>query len=746
VKLFSKLLVFPAAISFLTSSAGTALEIESNTPKGFGAKSKKESILIAQNVQEEPSGKIKITVTGTKTPRETSEYPGSVTVIESDEIYSNQSPTLRNLLKDVPGVSTKKFTQSGVRGISGQEDVNIRGMNGDRILMQVDGIRLPTYSYSTYYTFGRGNYIDFNTLKSVEVLKGPASTLYGSDALGGAISFRQLAPSDLLTEDGKYSIELPTYYDGSNEGFGGSLKIAAPISDKLSGLFIVSGEKGGDLSTNADEKYINGGESSGKTLFSNLEFNLDDYSKANFIAESINKSSDEDPVKSSNLPSGYSSLDSESETQTNRYSLSFVYDNPSNGKAVQYTKVKAYFQDIKADHKYSRYAIVYGRPSNQNRDQPFEHSSFGAELQFRSDRKAGNVLHQITYGVDFSESDNERERKVTNNFTGITESLKETPNSTIKRSGFYLQDEVTVNDKLDVIAGIRFDSFDLDAQSDSAYLANGVGVLEPVGYNENAISPKLSAIYKINPEVSIYGLYAKGFRAPNYVDMNSSFTNVQRRYTTYSNPDLKPETSDTFEVGLRNFTDKFDWNISGFFSRYDDYIEQHSYIGRSATGFSEYKSMNKDEIDIYGTEIEAEYRFNPDSTGISLLASLGYQHGENTKTDTALDSIEPLKAIAILRYKTLDNKITLDLKNTHVGGPRVESGTTTYVPDSYNKVDFIGKLKQSERLEVDFGVYNLFDERYYYYSDVKGLSKTASNLEGYSQPSRHIKAGFNFKF
>ena len=86
------------------------------------------------------------------------------------------------------------------------------------------------------------------------------------------------------------------------------------------------------------------------------------------------------------------------------------------------------------------------------------------------------------------------------------------------------------------------------------------------------------------------------------------------------------------------------------------------------------------------------------------------------------------------------------MKNTHVGGPRVESGTSTYVPDSYNKVDLIGSLKQSERLELDLGFYNLFDERYYYYSDVKGLSKTAANLEGYSQPSRHVKAGFNFRF
>ena len=56
----------------------------------------------------------------------------------------------------------------------------------------------------------------------------------------------------------------------------------------------------------------------------------------------------------------------------------------------------------------------------------------------------------------------------------------------------YIQDEIAVNDKLDIIAGIRYDNFDLDAESDAAYLANGVGVLKPVGYNESAINPKLS--------------------------------------------------------------------------------------------------------------------------------------------------------------------------------------------------------------------------------------------------------------
>merc|ERR1712159_721476 len=127
--------------------------------------------------------------------------------------------------------------------------------------IQRDNINL-TNRYSFSYQIGRGDYVDLSTLKSVEVLKGPASTLYGSDALGGAISFRQLAPSDLLKEDGTYAVELPTYYDGANEGLGGAIKIAAPLSERLSGLFIVSGERGGDPATNADDKYINGGESS----------------------------------------------------------------------------------------------------------------------------------------------------------------------------------------------------------------------------------------------------------------------------------------------------------------------------------------------------------------------------------------------------------------------------------------------------------------------------------------------------
>ena len=745
MKLSSKLLVIPAAISFLGSSTAIALEVESNSSKGFGVNSKRNSTLIAQAGQEDPAGKIKITVTGTKTPRKTTEYPGSVTVLEGDEINSNQTPTLRNLFKDIPGVSTKKRTRSGINWIEGQEDVNIRGMEGDRVLMQVDGIKLPTYYYSGYWNFGRGSYVDFNTLKSVEILKGPASTLYGSDALGGVITFKQLSPSDLLTPDEKYSFDIPAYYDGSNSGTGQAIKLATKLSDNLSGLFILTNENAGDPSIKADDKYINGGESSGNTIFTNLEYQFNDFSKGNFVAENINKSTDEDPTKSANLPAGHTYLDSETDTETTRYSISYVFDNPSNQKFLQYSKVKAYIQDIKVDNIFTSRRSSYGRPVDQTRDQPFEHSSFGAELQLRSDREIGNNMHKITYGIDFSKSDNERLRKVTNNTTKSVDNLKDTPDSEITRTGIYLQDEIEVNKNLDLIAGIRFDNFDLDAESDAAYIANGTGVLDPKDYSESAFSPKLSAIYKVNPSLSIYGLYARGFKAPTYVDINSSFTNTRYRYETLSNPDLKPETSDTFEIGMRKFTDKFDWNISGYLSKYDDFIDQFTNTGR-VNGMTQYKSTNKDEVEIYGTEISGEYRFNPDSTGISLIGSLAYAHGENTKTDEALDSIEPLTAIAILRYKTSDNKVTIDLKNTHVGGPRVESGTTTFVPDAYNKVDLVGNLKQSERLEFDLGVYNLFDERYYYYSDVKALSKTAANLEGYSQPSRHIKAGFNFRF
>ena len=101
--------------------------------------------------------------------------------------------------------------------------------------MMVDGIRLPEqYFFGDYYILGRSNYINFDTLKAVEVFKGPASSLYGSDALGGLVYFRSLSPSDVLEPAENYSFTVPFSYDSANDGTKESIKFATKFSDNSS--------------------------------------------------------------------------------------------------------------------------------------------------------------------------------------------------------------------------------------------------------------------------------------------------------------------------------------------------------------------------------------------------------------------------------------------------------------------------------------------------------------------------------
>ena len=110
---------------------------------------------------------LKISVTGTRSPRETKNVPASVTVIDKNEIDRRGITDFRELFKYDAGVSIKsddwRYTNS-----KGQNNINIRGMEDDRVLLLRDNINLPKrYDFDGAYTLGRGDYVDFNTLKSI---------------------------------------------------------------------------------------------------------------------------------------------------------------------------------------------------------------------------------------------------------------------------------------------------------------------------------------------------------------------------------------------------------------------------------------------------------------------------------------------------------------------------------------------------------------------------------------------------
>ncbi|MFN3287496.1 MAG: TonB-dependent receptor plug domain-containing protein, partial [Sphingomonadaceae bacterium] len=135
-----------------------------------------------------------ITVTAIRLPRAVIDVPATVTVIDAQRIEDELATDIKDLVRFEPGVSVRaqpaRFTAAlSSTGRDGNAGFTIRGLEGNRVLIQVDGIRLPDAFSFGAQSVGRGDYVDLDVLKSVEILRGPASALYGSDGLAGAVSF-----------------------------------------------------------------------------------------------------------------------------------------------------------------------------------------------------------------------------------------------------------------------------------------------------------------------------------------------------------------------------------------------------------------------------------------------------------------------------------------------------------------------------------------------------------------------------
>ena len=781
MNIFKKLLLSSTIISF-ASPVISQVNANQKLAPSRDKKILEREILIAENEFESRNNTLKITVTGTRSPRPVDTFPGSIEVIDRDQLKDSPGLTLRELSDKIQGVTTQSTKTSGTRGTpNGGDNLNIRGLDKSRVLFLVDGIRLPYYNFGSvsdtvyrtgddrsnyYYTMNPGNYINFETLKKVEIIKGPASALYGSDALGGLISFESLEAEDLLTRSEDFLVEIPATYNSSDNGLSESIKIASRFSDNTSGLFIFTREDSSETKVKANDKYIDPETSKGNNYFINITQNIGDYSKANIIYENIGrdldittKSDNLSSMTSSNTKAGttstYQNVITDTKTSRDRISLAYKYDNPDNAGFIKYLDASLYSQysRVDDDSNVNWTSTRQGTPTTYSdvNNYYLKNNIYGGEISSSSNTDLFGKSHKITYGIDYSKTETSRLRNKIRNGSTVTNE-KDTPDSDITRTGVYLQDEFS-SGKFDLIAGVRYDNYELDAKVDSVFTKQSFAT----DMNASNWSPKFAVTYNKSDNISLYGSYSKGFRAPAYYEVNSGFENTRGLYTTESNPNLKPETSDSYEIGARGSFKNFNYKFAAFYNRYSNFIEQLKLTSQApytisagpttiTTTYDTFKSINVNSAETQGIEFASEYFFNEDRVGLNLSNSITLQEGNNITEGIPLNTINPFEAKITIGYKSINEKWESNLINTYVGKPTTKAGETNFIPDDYLVTDFITSFKPSENYEFSLGIYNLLDTRYYNYQDVKDKISTMENITRFSQPARYFKAGFRLKF
>jgi hemoglobin/transferrin/lactoferrin receptor protein len=712
-----------------------------------------------------------VTVTGTRTERTLADSPASITVIDRERLRRELVQNIQDLVRYEPGVSVRRSVRYGL------QDFNIRGLDANRVLIQVDGIRQPERFSFGPFTIGRDTF-ELETLKTVEIIRGPASTLYGSDALGGVVTYTTLDPADLLGERDSH-VGLSSQYDSKNQGYVNTLSLAGR-QDNLEALLIYTRRDAREPDIQADPSFKDRQTVEGDNVLAKLVYRFSPFDSLTLTAEYFHNRTTT-TFSPRNLDPGIRFFRETIETERSRLSLEYRYANPDT-PAFELATVQIYYQPARTQEPSveERTLTVQGRPVPVRRDTFNELVSniLGASVQAQSRFQTGDISHRLVYGMEISTTRNERPRNrfqtnlltgaVTQNIPPDTFPTKDFPDSDTVRFGLYLQDEIDFGGgNFTLIPGIRYDTYRLTPSPDEAFLKSGA---EAASLFADAISPKVGLVWRINPNLTFTAQYNTGFRAPQYNEINSGFTNLVSpffRYRTLSNPNLRPETSQGFEVGLRGIYPQASFSLAAYYNTYNDFIEAFREVGSEPSPpgppgspppppVTLFQSQNVSRARIYGVEATGQYFFSPDLTGWSLNGSFAWAVGDNLTENKPLLSIEPLTAVLGLHYDDPSQIWGARLVATLVADPRdpqrevVQPNPNAppqipFVPKGYTVVDLLGYYNLDDNWQLNFGVFNLFDEKYFLYSETRSLF-VGPEVERRAQPGRHAALSFSTRF
>lgn len=724
-----------------------------------------------------------VVVTATRTEADMNDVPASISRIGRAELDRRQPRDEADLFKDEPDIA---FTRDMRR--FGSTRVNVRGVEDVRVVQMVDGVRVgdayegggPT-NYTTVPALGTS--LDF--LKRVEVLRGPASSLYGSDALGGVVGYFTLDPVDITGRDKTQGGRLKATYNGANNGTT-LTGIAAGRGEQVDFLIGLTGThfsetetKGnvGGYSTNRTQANPQKGEDQG--LLAKLHFRPGNAHAFKLEFEHRRQDVDTSVQRAvSSLPK-VTRMDGDDNAKRARLSLDWVH-TPA---AAFYDRMAAkfYIQDRKTDNYNSQSrtntsatcSASTGTGNNCLLNQFFqmEQTAAGANVQFDKAFAAGAVEHLLSYGADamFMRTKNYQDATGYNLTAGTT--LKTLAGETYPRRAFptgettnlglFVQDEMQFdNGRYALTPGLRFDHRTLEPKGDALSEASLAAVgTTAVKQTHNAWSPKLAGLWKLDSVYSLWGQVVKGFRAPNYDEVNSSFRNTVQGYGNVPNPNLRPETSVTTELGLRWASREVKGQVAVFNSDYKNYIENLR-LNCSGAGADPqciagttytYINRNLDRVNIRGIELRSAWAF---ARNWQLGGAIARMVGRDESTDQPLNTIEPTRLTLALTYDNsvwgAEGRVRAASSKRDVSdwaAPNRPTADPWFRVPGYAVLDMTVWAQLSKGVKANLGVNNVFDQKYWLWSDIRRAdARDPAGVEFYSQPGRHLVASVQVDF
>jgi vitamin B12 transporter len=616
-----------------------------------------------------------VVVTATRTETPLSEVGSAITLIQAKEIESRAKVETADLLRDVPGLTVSGSRASGITS-----GVFLRGARQSQSQIFIDGVPMnsPTAGLADL------SYIETLNVQSIEVLRGPQSTLWGSSAMGGVISVttrRGEGPPQggIFAEYGSFNTHRETIHaSAGNDAADFSLAISNTMSD---GINIAEGTKKRDLTGLTLPDYFTPArfldEEDGfevQTGSGRLGFNFLEDGRIDFALRWIEAEQDLDLYAVN--PADFAAI------------YNFAVDDPT-FKKEESTQILSFAASKILLDRWTpslRLALLFDDIENYSFYDPFSSSrvktqTFNAELQ--NDVKVTDS-DTLTFGAEY-----QGEQGEILGLIGYDE-------HSISTYGLFLQNQLTLFDSLHLTAGVRYDDHSY-AGDKTTYRFTGAYEFERWG---------------TKPHASV----GTGFRSPN---LNELF------YPFFGNPDLKPEESFGWDIGIEQhlFDGRLVADVTYFRNEFDEMIEY------TRVGPNEFRTINIAEATTEGVEVALKARVHP---SLTLRATYTYQDTWDKENQKALDRI-PEHTFSLGATYTPIERIAIDLNILRVQNRIDDASGQVEDMDDYTRVDVTASYRIVDTLKAHLRIENLIDDDY-------------EEIAGFQSPGIGVYGGLSWQF
>ncbi|WP_170113229.1 TonB-dependent receptor plug domain-containing protein [Ahniella affigens] len=629
-----------------------------------------------------------VQVTATLVPEDSAKIASPVVVVGPEKLHQADGTVIESL-RGTPGAFVQQTTP-------GQAAVFIRGSKGSEILHLVDGFRLNSGIFrnapNQYFAL-----VDGQSLDRLELLRGPSAGLYGSDAMGGVVNM--LTPNPLELDEHSMRHEVRFRADsaqslriGHYSGAGKGENFAAQVSA---------------TTINVGNREIGGGD---ERPFSSFESNSVNaklaYDAHDFGRFTLNVQDTYQPLtyRHDELVPGYGQTTATSATATfepqQRTFAQLAWENSLDNGLFQNIRAQVGKQAIRDDRR-SRDTGAFSEAQEQNTDR-----MTGGSVLLSGSNEGG---HRYSVGAEAYGEKVKAYRTNVDIRTGVgTTALARFPNGSVQESwALYAIDDWEINDSVDWVIAGRYSDFNLDIPRQ--------GSLAGVKIDNSAFSGHTGISVAVADGTRLVANVGRGFRAPNIFDVGQFGNRPSNRFAI-PNPNLKPETLVSVDVGVKHDGDAFDFEAYAFQSQYDDKIVT-VFTGRNVGSRREVQNVNATEATLYGVEFGFNWTL---AEAWWLDGSLNYTRGTEKLdgNEAPADRIAPLNASLDLNWQMDDQwrfnagvlaAATQDrLSDRDLGDPRIDPNGT----GGWARWDIGTVYALNDAVDLSFQVQNIGDKQY----------------------------------